>query len=675
MALRMALSLAFSLALTLAPTAVVHAGVSAKLAKRIDAAIRRGRTALLGRLEGIVERPANDYPMGRIALPLAAVIKAGTSPEQPLAKKAFARLRALPLKKTYSVSCYLFALDAAWNRKYEQAFLGAGRTRVPADPRARGDVGKEIARAVDWLVHARAEGRGYWSYDPQSPSSGRHDYSNTQFAVLGLGIGVEHGVAIPQEVFEEIANRFLATHVLEGKARTVRFRLASSPGFDRPGRTRTRAVTGRNVRPGGWCYKNKGAPYPSMTAAGTSSLLIARAGLKGNPPLRAAIDRALIRAYGWIGGHFEEFIRGKRHHYYTLYSLEKVGDLGEVETFEDFDWYAEGAKQLVAEQRADGSWHGGGRVYVDTSFALLFLTRATRLKPSAPTILTRAGDADDGSGDLVFIRRLGGFISAGEVFRYIAKSRRPSLVELGREVVRHYAPGRRAELVPGLLALWSGKDRVTAFARSALQEITRLRSSKREDFVAWREKYGGLLRLERGAEVSAQDVASWLDRVENEALKERALDVASRRHVHGLAERLIRELEDASPAYRRKIHGLLVLWTGQKLRRPQDGDEKGWERLRAEWQAWWQREGGTFQKRVEARRIVERIERLSRSGNVPSGGPVERELEGLVKTLAGIGEPALAPLRTALRAQEYSFYLVEALEEITGQRVGLRAEL
>ncbi len=54
---------------------------------------------------------------------------------------------------------------------------------------------------------------------------------------------------------------------------------------------------------------------------------------------------------------------------------------------------------------------------------------------------------------------------------------------------------------------------------------------------------------------------------------------------------------------------------------------------------------------------------------------MERELEGLVKTLAGIGEPALAPLRTALRAQEYSFYLVEALEEITGQRVGLRLEL
>jgi hypothetical protein len=50
------------------------------------------------------------------------------------------------------------------------------------------------------------------------------------------------------------------------------------------------------------------------------------------------------------------------------------------------DWYFEGATQLIARQRKNGSWNEGGRLdIVETCFALLFLKRATApITPSSP---------------------------------------------------------------------------------------------------------------------------------------------------------------------------------------------------------------------------------------------------------------------------------------------------
>ena len=45
------------------------------------------------------------------------------------------------------------------------------------------------------------------------------------------------------------------------------------------------------------------------------------------------------------------------------------------------DWYREGATYLLKEQKGDGSWNakpGDGFMVHDTSFAILFLRRATR---------------------------------------------------------------------------------------------------------------------------------------------------------------------------------------------------------------------------------------------------------------------------------------------------------
>src|SRR5262249_49189586 len=61
------------------------------------------------------------------------------------------------------------------------------------------------------------------------------------------------------------------------------------------------------------------------------------------------------------------------HNLYYLFGMERVCAIGDKKRLADHDWYAEGARRLVREQRDDGSWHDPD----GTSFALLFLRRAT----------------------------------------------------------------------------------------------------------------------------------------------------------------------------------------------------------------------------------------------------------------------------------------------------------
>jgi hypothetical protein len=73
-----------------------------------------------------------------------------------------------------------------------------------------------------------------------------------------------------------------------------------------------------------------------------------------------------------------------------------VGALTGLVRFGEHDWYADGARQLLREQRADGAWIADGRppwpptglMVADTCFALLFLRKATLTaeKPGRETL-------------------------------------------------------------------------------------------------------------------------------------------------------------------------------------------------------------------------------------------------------------------------------------------------
>ena len=638
--------------------------------KRINAAIARGKDNLMGQLPGMTAKPPGGYPMGRLSLPLAAALKGGASAKDPVIVAAFDRLAKMQPSKTYGVSCYLFALDALARRQAKEGVQRRSRTYVGRKPhQAKGGVRKRMSQMVEWLVGARAEGMGYWNYGFSSaPGAQRHDFSNAQFAVLGLQIGIEHGIPVPRKVFEEIAKIFVSTQTLIEAPEKIKI----SYGLRLEDLLSSRKTTSKaqsttfTVKPGGWQYTAvQGGSKASMTAAGASSLLVARNGLgRANFALRQAVDKALVRSYAWINKNFAAFIQagGGAHGLYTMYSLEKVGDLGEIEKFGDHNWYVEGATILLDKQQGDGAWAGG---YVNTSFAVFFLTRATRLKPySAPKILTNSPGAGGSTDrDLVFVGRLNGFISAKEVLRILGDSRNASLVSVGEEVVRNYNQNFVGELAPILLNLWTGSsDKITRFAKASLQQITGMSSSNRDDYTAWYGSFEKIHALETGSGANATTLSNLLKSTSSPTLKAKIIDVAHRNKLYQMADDLVDELSLAkSHDYRLKVNGLLNLWSGRSISPPSPKDSAGWEKVSAAWTTWAASESTQL---VAGRKLDGLLANLEKA--------TPAQVPGIIRQIVALGDSAVPHLRRAVEKDEYSFHLIEALEQLTGKEIGLR---
>ena len=634
--------------------------------KRINTAIARGRDNLLSQIPGMTAKLPGGYPMGRLALPLAAALKGGASTKDPAVVAAFDRLAKLQPAKTYGVACYLFALDALARKQAKEGIRRRSRTFVGRKPhQAKGDVRKRMAQMVEWLVNARVAGMGYWHY---GVSSGGHDFSNSQFAILGLQIGIEHGIAVPRKVFEEIAKIFVSSQTMMATPEKINisYGLRLEDLLQNRRTTAKAQSTSFTVKPGGWQYHaTKGGSKASMTAAGASSLLVARNGLgRTNLALRQSLDKALVRSYAWINKNFNAFIQagGGGHGLYTMYSLEKVGDLGEIEKFGEHNWYVEGATILLDKQQGDGGWAGG---YVNTSFAVFFLTRATRLKPySAPKILTNS-PAGGGSADrdLVFIGRLNGFISAKEVLKILGDSRNANMVSVGEEVVRNYNQNFVGELAPVLLSLWTGSsDKVSRFARTSLQQITGLSSSARNDYADWYASFEKIDALSTGPGVNAAALSSLLKNTASPTLKGKILDLAHRNKLYQMAGDLVGELAiSKSHDYRLKVNGLLNLWSGRSITPPAARDADGWKKVVDAWRTWAVTESSSL---VAGRRLDSLLSSLEKASAATA--------PGIIKQIVSLGDSAIPHLRRAVEKSEYSFHLIEALEQLTGEEIGLR---
>ena len=189
------------------------------------------------------------------------------------------------------------------------------------------------------------------------------DFSNTQFAILGLRACREAGVEVPKETWKA-ALEYLRK-------------------FQRPD--------------GGWGYvmqgEQDGASYASLTCAGACSLAICLAAT-GASDVKG--DAGLKKALGWLDKNLDvsrnvgidqsEVVGPSPWQYYHLYSLERVGRALNLETVGKQKWYPAGATWLLGAQQADGHWADGEGprsrpsyfTPADTCFALLFLTRATR---------------------------------------------------------------------------------------------------------------------------------------------------------------------------------------------------------------------------------------------------------------------------------------------------------
>lgn len=229
---------------------------------------------------------------------------------------------------------------------------GAKPTEKPAPRDGEKPPEKTVAK---WVLKRRDP--------PASLANVKGDFSNTQFAVLGLRAARDAGIEVPKETWAAA--------------------LAYLRKFQRP--------------EGGWGYVLQGeqdeASYASLTCAGACSTAICVAATGGGDP---KADPGVKKALGWLkkqldvarnAGIDRSSISGPRPwQYYHLYSLERAARVLGLKEVEGRAWYPLGATWLLGRQQGDGAWVDEDGVdprhpyfqVADTCFALLFLTRATR---------------------------------------------------------------------------------------------------------------------------------------------------------------------------------------------------------------------------------------------------------------------------------------------------------
>lgn len=266
-----------------------------------------------------------DYPEGDTALVLYTLVKSGVSADDPQVEKAVAWLRGRAPARTYSAALVILALDALKDRRYDG----------------------EIQSVATWIESGLRTDDNRWSYPGD-----RTDLSNTQYAVLGLWAAERHGFKAREDTWAAL---------LSG----VPPLLNADDGFGYRGETQSSG---------------------GMTVAGVTVLELALArSPSGQLPARfgdirqkakTALERGwtyLERRFSVTGNPIGAHALNEDWFHYYLYGLERLCAIAGRDRVGEHDWYAEGARELVATQHDDGSW---GNAW-DTCFALLFLRRAT----------------------------------------------------------------------------------------------------------------------------------------------------------------------------------------------------------------------------------------------------------------------------------------------------------
>jgi len=191
------------------------------------------------------------------------------------------------------------------------------------------------------------------------------DNSNSQYAALGLRACADSGIVLPESTLTR-GERWWRTTLLNDK------------------KVERNAVASGGEGPQGWGYKKGDDPYNTMTAGGAGCLVIYDHLLKRdwnkNPKTKSAIAW-LANSY-WLSSPPQGLT--PYWYYYYLYAIERVGMLTDTALLGQKDWYLDGARWLLQQQAANGSWDGN-KLYpnpsnptYDTCFAILFLKKATK---------------------------------------------------------------------------------------------------------------------------------------------------------------------------------------------------------------------------------------------------------------------------------------------------------
>jgi hypothetical protein len=293
-----------------------------------------------------------------LTLELYALVHAGVPLDDPVVKHAIDCVYRMPMEKTYRVgigAMALFDISASahqpWLARaaahllynhldngfwdYGEAIPGETPSLSPPAPTGKKPemgAGTKALKKVPMPKLPRKKAGPWW------------DLSNTQYAVLGLRACAEANVEVPKENWTRCMN----------------------------------ALKGWQRGDGAYCYNslNK-SPYGSIHTSGLGAYIVCRYYAGHGSKRDGAIDKGIE----WLGDNFSTAENPlaadtKTWLYYYYYGMERVGVLADTEFFGKREWYQEGARYLLSQQAANGSW--GMYPLRDTSWAILFLRRATR---------------------------------------------------------------------------------------------------------------------------------------------------------------------------------------------------------------------------------------------------------------------------------------------------------
>jgi len=293
----------------------------------VDKAIEKAIAHLWSRQEGNGGwgGHGNKYPLGPSALVAYALLESGISATDPKMAKALEFLSYGKTEKTYTLglraNVYLAALETA--------------------PEYRKNLIADVVQLI------KSTKNGSYNYDCRADGKSSGDNSNSQYGLLGVWAGARaRRLEIPTQYWQLVWKHWVGAQNADG----------------------------------GWGYRRDGT-RATMAAAGVASLFVCYDNLMlHDPGVRRCKPSAQLtdaqkriqRGLDWFDGNFAASLRERKHEYYYLYGVERVGLASGYKYFGKIDWYRMGAAKLLARQGGNGAW--GGKI-TDTAFALLFLIR------------------------------------------------------------------------------------------------------------------------------------------------------------------------------------------------------------------------------------------------------------------------------------------------------------
>jgi hypothetical protein len=384
----------------------VHVNQDADFRERVMAAIASGtafvREAIDEKKAFLVDSGGSDernYGSGRLALGLLTMVHGLCPASDPVLVRGFDELRKRHIEDTYSLGAALMAMASRYAPPGEAERIRAGSLAAPLprklderDHKTAQKWVKQLLENIDPRTDATQVLRFNYTAGP------RYDTSLQQYGLLGLWSAQMCGIELPTGVFAAAARQLLA---VQGPASgRLALRLATYAELrEVAGTDQLPGGPAQNAKVRGFAYEQPTEPpYGSMTSAGISGLLLARAGMSA----QGGADRALVTqtedavrdGFAWLASEFTVRAnpgfaeRADHHWYYWLYGLERSCELATIARLHDRDWYYEGGLQLLSQQQGNGSFraeHSSSLLLDSTCFAVLFLAKSTVVAPVTGT--------------------------------------------------------------------------------------------------------------------------------------------------------------------------------------------------------------------------------------------------------------------------------------------------